>query len=171
MCAEAIILKQDAGGCDVVPFRRQVERVRNYERSGLSVPKFAAPVIRDSCRLPLHAIHCRCDPLLARKSLYVTVSVLGYASPQSNAMRGLFFRFPLFSPPQASSGASLVSVWIGILPTLQGKETHPHEVHADHVGSSASGKFPTRFPLGRLLTSSFGHGRALPRHCPQMAQS
>jgi hypothetical protein len=137
----------------------------------LSSRLFLRSWIFDLPRLLMLSAFCRYDPPRARKSLYATLSVLGYASPQSNSMRGRFFRFPLFCPPQASSGASLVSVWIGILPTLQGKETHPHEVHADHVGSSASGKFPTRFPLGRLLTSSFGHGRALPRHCPQMAQS
>jgi hypothetical protein len=39
---EAMILKRDAGGCVMVPLARQIELVREYERSGLSGPKFAA---------------------------------------------------------------------------------------------------------------------------------
>jgi hypothetical protein len=34
---------------------------------------------------------------IVRKSLYASPSVLGYAPPHSNSMRGLFFRFPLFA--------------------------------------------------------------------------
>jgi hypothetical protein len=82
-------------------------------------------------------------------------------------MRGRFFRFPLFRPPQASSVASFVSVQISIQPYLQGKERHPCEVLAVHAASPARGKFPTRFPLVRLLTRTAGHGRSLPRYCPQ----
>ena len=37
-----MILKRDAGGRVVVPVQRQIELVREYERSGLSGPKFAA---------------------------------------------------------------------------------------------------------------------------------
>lgn len=84
-------------------------------------------------------------------------------------MRGRFFRFPLFRPPQASSAASFVSVRIGIQPYLQGKERHPCEVLAVHAASLAPGKFPTRFPLVRLLTRTTGHGCPLPRYCPQVA--
>ena len=40
--SEAMILKRDAGGRVVVPVERQIELVREYERSGLSGPKFAA---------------------------------------------------------------------------------------------------------------------------------
>jgi hypothetical protein len=39
---EAMILKRDAGGRVMVPLARQIELVREYERSGLSGPKFAA---------------------------------------------------------------------------------------------------------------------------------
>ena len=42
MSSEAMILKRDAGGRVVVPVQRQIELVREYERSGLSGPKFAA---------------------------------------------------------------------------------------------------------------------------------
>ena len=42
MSNEAMILKRDAGGRVVVPLERQIELVREYERSGLSGPKFAA---------------------------------------------------------------------------------------------------------------------------------
>lgn len=38
----AMILKSDAGGRVVVPLARQVELVREFERSGLSGPRFAA---------------------------------------------------------------------------------------------------------------------------------
>jgi hypothetical protein len=110
-------------------------------------------------------------PLQNKKFIYAPLSFLGNASPQSNSMRGRFFRFPLSLPSSSLQQGVIGFVWIGILPTLQGKETHQHEVLTDHVGSSAGGKFPTRFPLGRLLTSFFGHGRSLPRHCSQMAQS
>ena len=41
MSKEAIILKSDAGGRVLVPLEQQVELVREYERSGLSGPKFA----------------------------------------------------------------------------------------------------------------------------------
>lgn len=37
-----MILKRDAGGRVVVPLARQVELVREFERSGLSGPRFAA---------------------------------------------------------------------------------------------------------------------------------
>jgi len=40
MSKEAIILKSDAGGRVLVPLEQQVELVREYERSGLSGPKF-----------------------------------------------------------------------------------------------------------------------------------
>ena len=40
--SEAMILKRDAGGRVVVPVERQIELVREYERGGLSGPKFAA---------------------------------------------------------------------------------------------------------------------------------
>lgn len=42
MSGEVMILKRDAGGRVVVPVQRQIELVREYERSGLSGPKFAA---------------------------------------------------------------------------------------------------------------------------------
>jgi len=42
MSSEAMILKRDAGGRVMVPLARQIELVREYERSGLSGPKFAA---------------------------------------------------------------------------------------------------------------------------------
>ena len=42
MSKEAIVLKRDAGGRVLVPLPRQVELVREFERSGLSGPKFAA---------------------------------------------------------------------------------------------------------------------------------
>ena len=42
MSKEAIILKSDAGGRMLVPVERQVELVREFERSGLSGPRFAA---------------------------------------------------------------------------------------------------------------------------------
>jgi hypothetical protein len=42
MSKEAIVLKCDAGGRVLVPLARQVELVREFERSGLSGPKFAA---------------------------------------------------------------------------------------------------------------------------------
>ena len=41
MSKEAIILKSDAGGRILVPVERQVELVREFERSGLSGPRFA----------------------------------------------------------------------------------------------------------------------------------
>jgi hypothetical protein len=41
MSSEAMILKRDAGGRVVVSLERQIELVREYERSGLSGPKFA----------------------------------------------------------------------------------------------------------------------------------
>ncbi len=66
-------------------------------------------------------------------------------------MRGRFFRFPLFRPPQASSAASFVSVRIGIQPYLQGKEKHPCEVHAVHAASPICATFPIRYPLVRTL--------------------
>ena len=37
-----LILKQDAGGRIFVPAGRQIELVQEFERSGLSAPKFAA---------------------------------------------------------------------------------------------------------------------------------
>ena len=37
-----LILKQDAGGRVFVPTGRQIELVQEFERSGLSAPKFAA---------------------------------------------------------------------------------------------------------------------------------
>lgn len=39
---EAMILKRDRGGRAMVPLARQIELTREYERSGLSGPKFAA---------------------------------------------------------------------------------------------------------------------------------
>jgi hypothetical protein len=42
MSNEAMILKSDAGGRMLVPVERQVELVREFERSGLSCPRFAA---------------------------------------------------------------------------------------------------------------------------------
>jgi hypothetical protein len=42
MSIEAIVLKCDAGGRVLVPVARQVELVREFERSGSSGPKFAA---------------------------------------------------------------------------------------------------------------------------------
>jgi hypothetical protein len=42
MSKEAMILKSDAGGRMLVPLDRQVELVREFERSGLSGPRFAA---------------------------------------------------------------------------------------------------------------------------------
>jgi hypothetical protein len=42
MSKEAMILKSDAGGRMVVPLKRQLELVREFERSGLSGPRFAA---------------------------------------------------------------------------------------------------------------------------------
>ena len=42
MSSEAMILKRDAGGRVMVPLARQIELVGEYERSGLSGPKFAA---------------------------------------------------------------------------------------------------------------------------------
>lgn len=41
MSKEAIILKSDAGGRVLVPVERQVELVREFERSGLSGRRFA----------------------------------------------------------------------------------------------------------------------------------
>jgi hypothetical protein len=41
MSKEAIILKSDAAGRVLVPLDRQVELVREFERSGLSGPRFA----------------------------------------------------------------------------------------------------------------------------------
>ena len=41
MSKEAIVLKRDAGGRVLVPVARQVELVSEFERSGLSGPKFA----------------------------------------------------------------------------------------------------------------------------------
>ena len=41
MSKGAIILKRDAGGRVLVPVERRVELVREFERSGLSGPKFA----------------------------------------------------------------------------------------------------------------------------------
>jgi hypothetical protein len=56
MNSEAMILKRDAGGRVMVPLARQIELVREYERSGLSGPKFAAmaarPNRRDEFALP-----------------------------------------------------------------------------------------------------------------------
>lgn len=42
MSEKAMILKSDAGGRMLVPVERQVELVREFERSGLSGPRFAA---------------------------------------------------------------------------------------------------------------------------------
>ena len=42
MSNEAMILKSDAGGRMLLPVERQVELVREFERSGLSGPRFAA---------------------------------------------------------------------------------------------------------------------------------
>lgn len=42
MNKEAMILKSDAGGRMFLPVERQVELVREFERSGLSGPRFAA---------------------------------------------------------------------------------------------------------------------------------
>ncbi len=42
MSNEVMILKSDAGGRTLVPLDRQVELVREFERSGLSGPRFAA---------------------------------------------------------------------------------------------------------------------------------
>jgi hypothetical protein len=42
MSSEAMILKRDAGGRVVLPVERQIQLVGEYERSGLSGPKFAA---------------------------------------------------------------------------------------------------------------------------------
>jgi hypothetical protein len=42
MSKEAMILKSDADGRVFVPVERQVELVREFERSGLSGPRFAA---------------------------------------------------------------------------------------------------------------------------------
>lgn len=42
--------------------------------------------------------------LRARKYIYESLSVLGYASPLSNSMRGMFFCFPLFCPFAATRG-------------------------------------------------------------------
>jgi hypothetical protein len=42
MNKEAMILKSDAGGRMLLPVERQVELVREFERSGLSGPRFAA---------------------------------------------------------------------------------------------------------------------------------
>ena len=42
MSKEAIVLKRDGGGRIMVPLARQVELVQEFERSGLSGPKFAA---------------------------------------------------------------------------------------------------------------------------------
>jgi hypothetical protein len=42
MSKEVMILKSDAGGRTIVPLVRQVELVREFERSGLSGPRFAA---------------------------------------------------------------------------------------------------------------------------------
>ena len=42
MSNEAMILKSDASGRMLVPVERQVELVREFERSGLSGPRFAA---------------------------------------------------------------------------------------------------------------------------------
>lgn len=44
MIKEAIILKSDAGGRVFVPVEQRVEFVREFERSGLSGPRFAAMV-------------------------------------------------------------------------------------------------------------------------------
>lgn len=44
MSIEAIILKSDAVGRVLVPVERQVELVREFERSGLSGPRFAEMV-------------------------------------------------------------------------------------------------------------------------------
>jgi hypothetical protein len=42
MSKEAMILKSDVGGRVFLPVERQVELVREFERSGLSGPRFAA---------------------------------------------------------------------------------------------------------------------------------
>ena len=42
MSEKAMILKSDTGGRTLVPVERQVELVREFERSGLSGPRFAA---------------------------------------------------------------------------------------------------------------------------------
>lgn len=42
MSKEAMILKSDASGRMLVPVERQVELVREFERSGLTGPRFAA---------------------------------------------------------------------------------------------------------------------------------
>jgi hypothetical protein len=42
MNKQAMILKSDASGRVFVPVERQVEFVREFERSGLSGPRFAA---------------------------------------------------------------------------------------------------------------------------------
>lgn len=48
MSKGAIILKSDAGGRVLVPVERQVELVREFERSGLSGPRFAfLPLVDD----------------------------------------------------------------------------------------------------------------------------
>jgi len=44
MNKQAMILKSDASGRVVVPVERQVELVREFERSGLSGPRFAVMV-------------------------------------------------------------------------------------------------------------------------------
>lgn len=42
MSKQVMILKSDAGGRTFVPLERQIELVREFERSGLSGPRFAA---------------------------------------------------------------------------------------------------------------------------------
>jgi hypothetical protein len=42
MSKEVMILKSDACGRTLVPLERQIELVREFERSGLSSPRFAA---------------------------------------------------------------------------------------------------------------------------------
>lgn len=42
MSKDEIVLKRDAGGRIMVPLARQVELVQEFERSGLSGPKFVA---------------------------------------------------------------------------------------------------------------------------------
>ena len=46
MSKEAIVLKRDAGGRVLVPLPRQVELVREFERSGLSGPKLREVLTR-----------------------------------------------------------------------------------------------------------------------------
>ena len=69
MSSETMILKRDAGGRVMVPLERQIELVREYERSGLSGPKFAEMAgVRYQTFATWRRKHGTEPPLRARRS-------------------------------------------------------------------------------------------------------